>query len=88
VPHAPYIPAELLGVPTTTLQAWLLAAQTALNTLMIGKQAVEASYSEGSGMRTVRYNQANRADLRVYIQQLQAALGNTRTRHALPVRFG
>jgi hypothetical protein len=83
-----HTPPNLIGVPAATLQAWLLAAQTALNNLTTGAQAVEASYSTGEGVKTVRYTAANIAALRTYIAELQRALGTLRPRRAIAVRFG
>lgn len=82
-----HIPSEFAGVPQATLQTWLLAAQTALNALVTGAQVAEASYSTGEGSKTVRNTAANQEKLRVYIRDLQRALGNAPRRRAIGVRF-
>ena len=76
----------LQGVAPGTLQAWLLAAQNALASLMTGQLVATVSYQNGSGNRSVTYTKANVADLRAWIMELQAALGNTRPR-AIGVMF-
>ena len=65
------------GVPLCTLQAWLLAAQTAMNDFMTGKQIVDASYQQGDGMKRVTYRRDGNglAQLRAYIGELQRAIG-------------
>ena len=76
----------LQGVTPGALQAWLLAAQNALASLMTGQLVATVSYQNGSGNRSVTYTRANVADLRAWIMELQAALGNARP-HAISVMF-
>lgn len=71
---------DLTGIPTATVQAWLLAAQTAYNDLMTGKQLVQVQYSQGDGNRMVTYKPPDINMLKGYIQELKAALGIPCTR--------
>lgn len=75
----------LTGVPPATLQQWLAQAQQALADMMTGRNAVTVSYQQGQGQRSVTYNRANIADLRAWIIEIQAALGQGRRRAILPV---
>jgi hypothetical protein len=83
----PHIPSALLGLPTATLQLWLTEAQTALHYLTTGRQTAVASYAEGTGSRSVTYTKATIGDLRVYIRQLQEALGVASPRRAIGVYY-
>ena len=67
--------------------AWLGEAQSALQKLMIGGNPVTVSYAQGEGQRSVTYSRANMADLREWIGELNAALGNGRQRRAIGVVF-
>lgn len=51
------------GLDVTVLQARLTAMQTAYLDLTSGGKVSVASYSQGTGSRTVTYTQANIADL-------------------------
>jgi hypothetical protein len=73
------VPVELQGVPLATLQTWLLAAQTALQNLMIGALPQTVSYAQGEGNRTVTYTRAQVPQLRAWIAQLQLAINPTNT---------
>ncbi len=84
---SPTVPLVLTGVPIATLQAWLLAAQTALHNLQTGQQATTVSYSQGDGQKLVTYQRTNEAALRMHIQELTQALGLGRGRRAIGVRF-
>lgn len=75
---------NLAGIDRPTLQGWLLAAQTAMHDLMIGKNTASASYAQGDGSRSVTYSQADLASLNAYIQALKAQLGIASRR---PARF-
>lgn len=79
-------PMVLQGVAPATLQLWLGQAQQALQSLITGQQAVTISYANGSGNRAVTYNRTNSADLRAWIEDLQAALGH-RSRRPIGVIF-
>lgn len=76
-------PPEYIGVPTATLQAWLTAAQQALQDLTAGGKAYSVSYSQGDGSKAVTYTQADIAALRMRIRGLTAALGLTNPRRAI-----
>jgi len=75
------------GLPQTTLQQNLLAAQTALDALARGRLTFQVSYAEGNGSRMVTYAKADMGVLRRYIEDLQTQLGY-RARRAIGVRFG
>lgn len=66
----------LAGVPTAQLQAWLATAQAAWVEFQTGAKIVEATYVQGDGQKTVKYQAANLASLMSLIYTLQAALGN------------
>ncbi|MDE1905036.1 MAG: phage head-tail adapter protein [Rhodospirillales bacterium] len=76
----------LTGVPAATLTAWLAQAQAAYQALVTGAMSYRVSYNQGMGSREVTYQKANLADLRQWIGELQAALGQ-RTRQPLGVVF-
>lgn len=71
------------GVPIPTLQLWLLEAQTALQRLLMGGQAVTLSYAQGDGSRSVTYTAGTQVNLRMYIASLQVALGMPNPRRSL-----
>lgn len=75
---------DLTGIPTLTLQQWLLDAQTAMHDLMTGVKPKVVLYTQGDGQKSVTYTEANIANLRGYIQELKAQLGITCGRH--PIR--
>lgn len=83
------VPVELQGIDTATLTTWRTQAQTALNALLTGKQAVEVTYSQGEGNRSVRYTQAKVPELRQYIRNLSLAIGDVPMagRRAIGLRF-
>lgn len=58
------------------LQTALTNAQNAYVTLMTGARTVSLSYSQGDGSKSVTYDQVDIARLRLFIQELQQALGN------------
>lgn len=78
---------DLANVPLATLQAWQLAALTAMQQLSTGQKVVTASYSQGDGSRSVTYNQANMADLRAWLAKLNAQLGLGSRRRPVWVTF-
>lgn len=78
---------DLVGVPTTTLQQWLLDAQQAFHDFMTGGKPVIVTYAQGDGNRSVTYNKANIGDLTAYIQALKAQLGITCGRRAMAPQF-
>jgi hypothetical protein len=55
-----------------TLQAWLNAAEQALQDLMTGQRVVSVSSSSG---KTVSYTAADAGKLQAYIAQLKRQLG-------------
>jgi hypothetical protein len=65
----------LQGIDQATLQQMLADAQQALASVMTGKQ-VEIVQVTGAGQhRQVQYNKTNMAGLRLWIGELQRALG-------------
>jgi hypothetical protein len=66
---------SLAGVPRTTLQQWLLTAQTALMQFATGSKVVQAQYQQGDGNRTITYTKPDMAALREFILELQVQLG-------------
>lgn len=81
-------PAVLVGVEPATLQAWLTDAQTALHQMMLSNQPQSVTYGQGDGQKTVTFNRSSVASLQSWIGMLQQALGVTRGRRAIAVRFG
>ena len=77
----------MAGVPTSTLQTWLLNAQTAYNNLALGSLSESISYAQGNGNRSVTYTRANQAQLVALIMLLQRQLGLVGPRHALRPTF-
>jgi hypothetical protein len=75
------------GLPAATLQAYLNAAQAALQNLTIGGQPVVVSYGEGSGQKSVTYSRTNEGMLRNHIRELQILLGLRGRRRAISLRF-
>ena len=81
-------PAPLVGADQATLQRWLADAQAAYAQLMTGARAVQVSFGAGDGgHKAVSYTRTNAAQLLMWIQQLQQALGNVPPRRAIGVRF-
>ena len=66
-----------LGTDTETLKANLVTARTALHQLLTGKKTVKATYLD---VGAVEYTPAQEANLRAYIRELAAAVGETTTR--------
>lgn len=75
---------DLVGVPTATLQQWLLDAQQAMHDLACGSKVVQVQYAQGDGNRMVTYKVGDMAMLRGYIQELKTQLGIIRGR--APIR--
>jgi len=65
----------LTGVSTPTLQTWLTQAQAALQSLMMGQQAVTVTVTGGGQHREVSFNKSNQPQLVLWIKTLQAQLG-------------
>lgn len=78
-----HVPVALQGVPQATLQLWLADAQQAMHALNTGRREVEVAYGQGDGQKSVKYNMASLPQLRIYIQQLQTALGLVSPRRAI-----
>jgi hypothetical protein len=86
----PLTPNELTGIAPATLQAWLTDAQNKLAELSTGARVVSIQVTGGGQHRQADYrNDPNSmALLRMWIRQLQAALGVLRpARRALGVSF-
>lgn len=69
----------LYGMTQQQLQTALTNAQTAYVALMTGQRTVNLSYSQGDGSKSVTFDrlEGGIAQLRLFIQELQRALGNT-----------
>lgn len=82
----------LYGMTQQQLQAALTAAQNAYVALMTGERTVTASYSQGDGSKSVTFDrlEGGVAQVRLFIQELQRALGNTcrRPRRFIRVNMG
>jgi hypothetical protein len=79
----------LAGVDNATLKKWLTDAQNALNSLMLGTKAIEVTYTQGDGQRSVTYTRTNMQQLTMWIGQIQAQLGVTHGRRPMrPVFSG
>jgi hypothetical protein len=65
---------NLTPIATVTLQDWYSAALTALNELLSGRRVASASYSQGTGSRSVSYSQADLTQLRQWISELLTEL--------------
>lgn len=70
----------LYGMTQQQLQTALTNAQTAYVNLMSGARTVTLSYSQGDGSKSVTYDRVEGgiAQLRLFIQEIQRALGNLR----------
>lgn len=79
----------LAGMSPQDKQAALTAAQAALVNVMLGKQGVSFSYTQGDGAKAVTMQVTSAAALRAFIAELQAALGlpTVRRRPLRPVYF-
>ena len=71
------------GLPTATLQAWLLSAQTAYANLAAGGLVESVSYAQGDGSKSVTYRRADMGELVAFIMLLQRQLNIVPARHAL-----
>ncbi|WP_336938927.1 gpW family head-tail joining protein [Acinetobacter modestus] len=76
----------LAGMTQDQLQAALLAAQKAYIELMTGGRAVELSYAQGDGSRTVKYEKIDQQMLEQFIEMLKRQLGMPYQRRR-PLRF-
>ncbi|KKZ18101.1 phage head-tail adapter protein [Serratia marcescens] len=65
----------LAGMTPEQLKAALAAAQEAYTELQTGNKGVSFSYAQGDGTRSVTFQGTSLANLQVFIQQLQQALG-------------
>lgn len=61
---------EFSGIATATLQTWLTDAQTAMQSLALGKQVVRIQ----TGEKSISFTQADLDKLRSYIYRLQSAI--------------
>ena len=61
---------EFSGIATATLQTWLTDAQTAMQSLALGKQVVRIQ----TGEKSISFTQADLDKLRRYIYRLQTAI--------------
>ncbi len=79
----------LYGMTPAQLQAALTQAQSAYVALMTGQRVVSVSYSQGDGSKSVTYDsvQGGVAQLRMFINELQRALGITRCAPRRYTRF-
>ena len=77
----------MAGVPTSTLETWLLNAQTAYTNIALGSIAESVSYAQGNGRRSVTHTRANHTQLVALIMLLQRQLGLVGPRHALRPTF-
>lgn len=78
----------LAGMTVDQLRAALAAAQNAYVQLMTGVRAVELSYAQGDGSRTVKYEKVDQQMLEQFIEMLKLQLGMpTQRRRALKFRF-
>jgi len=62
---------EFSGIATATLQTWLTDAQTAMQSLALGKQTVSISTADG---KRISFTAADLDKLRRYIYRLQTAI--------------
>ncbi|MEG1855358.1 MAG: gpW family head-tail joining protein [Acinetobacter sp.] len=76
----------LAGMTQVQLQAALVAAQKAYIELMTGGRAVELSYAQGDGSRTVKYEKIDQQMLEQFIEMLKRQLGMPCQRRR-PLRF-
>lgn len=78
----------LAGVPTVTLQQWLLDAQTALAKLSTGTREMTIIVTGGGQHREVTYAKSDMGSLTQWIGLLQAQLGLiNRPRRAIGLSF-
>jgi hypothetical protein len=62
---------EFSGIATATLRTWLTDAQTAMQSLALGKQTVAIATADG---KSIRFTAAELPQLRSYIVRLQRAI--------------
>ncbi len=79
--------AEFIGQSPETLQAWLTAAQTALQDLSTGGKPVTLSYNTGAGSKSVTYQMTDIGMLERRISALAHALGLAPRRRAMSPGF-
>jgi hypothetical protein len=77
--HHPLHGSILTGLSKQTLEQWLLQAQNALQSLMIGQRTVTASY----GDKSITYTPADQGMLVQWIHMLQRQLNTVPPRRAL-----
>lgn len=65
----------LYGMSQQQLQTALTNAQNAYVALMSGARTVNLSYTQGDGSKSVTYDRVEIAQLRMFIEELQQALG-------------
>jgi hypothetical protein len=80
-------PAVLAGIDPVTLRAWLDEAVAAYHQIMVTGAPQTVSYGQGDGQKSVTFSKVNAGGLAHWIQQLQQALGLSRGRQAIGVRF-
>lgn len=85
---SPYSP--LYGMSQQQLQTALTNAQNAYVALMSGARTVSLSYGQGDGSKSVTYDAVagGVAQLRLFIQELNRALGNLPCRPRRYATFG
>ena len=81
------VPPQFVGVPQVTLQQWLTDGQQALQDLSTGNKPTVVLYNSGEGSRSVTYTRTNQSLLEARIRDLARALGLSRGRRAIGVRF-
>jgi gpW len=81
------IPPEFIGVDPVTLQAWLTAAQLALQQLSLGQNPNSVAYAQGNGSKSVGYQQSDIGMLEQRIDTLAYALGLAPRRRAMRPGF-
>lgn len=62
---------EFTGVATATLRTWLTDAQSAMQSLAMGKQVAAIATADG---KSIRFTPAELPQLRSYITRLQRAI--------------
>ena len=72
--HFDPLDSPLSILPRETVQAWLIEALQAEQSLATGTQIVTANYAQGDGNRAVTYTQADRLMLKARIAELSAFL--------------
>lgn len=83
------LPGPLDGISLADLQSQLTAAQTAYLQLMSGRRVVTLSYTQGSGSKSVTYQQSSAPNVLALIMSLQSAIAKAQgqsTRVRAPMR--